>query len=104
MGMQMEKLCTALALTFAIVLSSSVSAQQPVKIGFVGTFSGPGASFGEDMYDGFMLPIENNGGKLGGVPVEVIRKDSQSNPNRAAEVTAVQTRSRQPSNRRTSRS
>ena len=83
----MEKLCTALALTFAIVLSSSVSAQQPVKIGFVGTFSGPGASFGEDMYDGFMLPIENNGGKLGGVPVEVIRKDSQFKPEVANQVT-----------------
>jgi branched-chain amino acid transport system substrate-binding protein len=85
--MKMRTLCAALTLAFGIVLCNSVSAQQTVKIGFVGTFSGPGASFGEDMYDGFMLPIENNGGKLGGVPVEVIRKDSQFKPEVANQVT-----------------
>jgi branched-chain amino acid transport system substrate-binding protein len=83
----MRTLCAALTFAFGIVLCNTVSAQQTVNIGFVGTFSGPGASFGEDMYDGFMLPIENNGGKLGGIPVEVIRKDSQFKPEVANQVT-----------------
>ncbi len=39
------------------------------------------------MYNSFMLPIERNGGKLGGVPVQVIRKDSQIKPEVANQVT-----------------
>jgi branched-chain amino acid transport system substrate-binding protein len=85
--MDMKSLYAAFTLSLAIILTNSVSAQQTVKIGFVGTFSGSGASFGEDMYDAFMLPIERNGGKLGGVPVEVIRKDSQFKPEVANQVT-----------------
>jgi branched-chain amino acid transport system substrate-binding protein len=68
-------------------VGGGASAQQPIKIGFVGTFSGSGAAFGEDMYSAFMLPIERNGGKLGGVPVQVIRKDSQFKPEVANQVT-----------------
>jgi branched-chain amino acid transport system substrate-binding protein len=83
----MKTLFAALTLVFGTILSTSVFAQQTVKIGFVGTFSGPGAAFGEDMYDAFMLPIERNGGKLGGVPVQVIRKDSEFKPEVANQVT-----------------
>lgn len=83
----MKSSVVALALSFGIALASGASAQQPIKIGFVGAFSGPGAAFGEDMYQAFMLPIERNGGKLGGVPVEVIRKDSQFKAEVANQVT-----------------
>ncbi len=55
-------------------------AQEPVKIGFIGTLSGPGGALGQDQYDAFMLAIEQKGGKLGGVPVEVIREDDQLKP------------------------
>jgi branched-chain amino acid transport system substrate-binding protein len=77
----------AVTLTFGLILGSSASAQQSIKIGFVGAFSGPGAAFGEDMYGAFMLPIERNGGKLGGMPVQVFRKDSQLKPEVANQVT-----------------
>ena len=83
----MKRLFAALTLAGAVVFGTSATAQQPIKIGFVGTFSGPGAAFGEDMYAAFMLPIERNGGRLGGVPVEVIRKDSQFKPEVANQVT-----------------
>ena len=85
----MNRILAALSLGMAIGfgVGSSASAQQPIKIGFVGTFSGSGAAFGEDMYAAFMLPIERNGGKLGGVPVQVIRKDSQFKPEVANQVT-----------------
>ncbi|NYT58479.1 ABC transporter substrate-binding protein [Alcaligenaceae bacterium] len=55
-------------------------AQEPVKIGFIGTLSGPGGALGQDQYDAFMLAIEQNDGKLGGVPVEVVREDDQLKP------------------------
>lgn len=83
----MKWLFGVLMLAFGMALPHAASAQQEIKIGFVGAFSGPAAAFGEDMYDGFMLPIEQNGGKLGGVPVVVIRKDSQIKPEVANQVT-----------------
>src|SRR5690606_27380449 len=66
-------LCSALGATTAL-------AQEPIKIGFIGTMSGPGGALGQDQYDAFMLALEQKGGKLGGVPVEVIREDDQLKP------------------------
>jgi branched-chain amino acid transport system substrate-binding protein len=65
----------------AVVLACAVSvAGAEVKIGFLGTLSGPAASLGQDQYDAFMLAIEQKGGKLGGVAVKVIREDDQLKP------------------------
>jgi branched-chain amino acid transport system substrate-binding protein len=70
------------------VLSVCVNAQaaDPVKIGFVAELSGPQAALGQDMLDGFMLVVERNGGKLGGVPVQVLRRDSQLKPEVANQI------------------
>ncbi|MDX3905169.1 MAG: ABC transporter substrate-binding protein [Pigmentiphaga sp.] len=51
-----------------------------LKIGFLATLSGPSADVGQDQYDGFMLAIEQMHGKLGGVPVSVVREDDQMKP------------------------
>lgn len=56
------------------------SAFADVRIGFIATMSGPAAALGQDMYDGFMLGIEQLNGKLGGVKVEVIKEDDQLKP------------------------
>jgi branched-chain amino acid transport system substrate-binding protein len=61
-------------------------AQQPIKIGFVAELSGPTGALGQDMYDAFMLVVDRNGGKLGGVPVQVIRRDSQLKPEVANQI------------------
>lgn len=63
----------------------ALAQQQPVKIGFMATLSGPAAALGQDMYDGFMLGIEHAGGKLGGAAVEVIREDDQLKPDLAVQ-------------------
>jgi branched-chain amino acid transport system substrate-binding protein len=55
-------------------------AQQPVKIGFVSTFSGPVAAIGNDMRNSFELGLDHHGRKLGGRPVEVIYEDDQLKP------------------------
>jgi branched-chain amino acid transport system substrate-binding protein len=85
------KTASALIAAPAILRVNRASAQEATfKIGFVSPQTGPIAGFGEA--DGYILEginkafaggIESNGKK---VAVEIITKDSQSNPNRAAEV------------------
>ena len=66
----------------AVGLSSrpAAFAQQPVKIGFITTLSGPGGYIGADARDGFQLAVEMEGGKLGGVPVQVVVEDDGLKP------------------------
>src|SRR5256886_5832703 len=62
------------------VSASAASAQKPVKIGFVSTFSGPTAVIGNDMRNSFELALDHLGRKVGGAPVEVIYEDDQQKP------------------------
>lgn len=79
--MKIKRLAAAMLLSFVFVLGCGTAlAAQPVKIGFVGPLSGKAASLGQDMLDAFMLAVEQNDGKLGGVPVTVIPRDSQLDP------------------------
>lgn len=70
--------CSLLMLSLA-ACSLSVSAET-VKIGFLGTLSGPAGALGQDQYDAFMLGIEHSSGKLGGTTVQVIKEDDQLKP------------------------
>ncbi len=65
---------------------SLAHAQAPLKIGFIGELSGPQAAVGQDQWDGFNLLLERNGGKLGGVPVQLIKEDSQLKPDVANQI------------------
>jgi branched-chain amino acid transport system substrate-binding protein len=55
-------------------------AQNPVKIGFLSTFSGPVAVIGNDMRNSFELALDHLGRKMGGRPVEVIYEDDGFKP------------------------
>ncbi len=70
------------AATAALALAAAglAAAQAPIKIGYLGTFSGPIGTLGQDNYDGFMLALEQRGGKLGGVPVQILKEDDQFKP------------------------
>lgn len=70
----------ALAIGFSTVVVLSSAAQEPVKIGFITTLSGPGGYIGADARDGFNLAVEMEGGKLGGVPVQVMVEDDGLKP------------------------
>ncbi len=70
----------------AMLLAASAQAQAPIKIGFMAELSGPQGALGKDQYDAFMMIVEANGGKLGGVPVQVIREDSQLKPEVAVQI------------------
>lgn len=70
----------ALAAALAAGLAGPAAAQAPVKIGMVTTLSGPGGYLGEDVRDAFTLAIEQEGGKLGGVPVQLLVEDDGLKP------------------------
>jgi branched-chain amino acid transport system substrate-binding protein len=64
----------------ALAFGLPAMAQTPIKIGFVSTFSGPQAAIGEDMRRSVELAKEHLGGKMGGVPFEIVYEDDQFKP------------------------
>jgi branched-chain amino acid transport system substrate-binding protein len=78
------------ALASSGVYMPAIAQQKPIKIGFVSPQTGPLAAFAEA--DNFVLgqvrEATKDGLKVGNTtrPIEVVVRDSQSNPNRAAEV------------------
>ena len=77
-------LCAATLLAGSTV--TAAFAQTPLKIGFLATFSGSVGTLGQDQYDAFMLAVEQRGGKLGGVPVQVLKEDDQLKPELATQI------------------
>jgi branched-chain amino acid transport system substrate-binding protein len=74
---------TATCLTLATPLTQ---AADKVKVGFVSTLSGPSSALGVDIRDGFLLAVKLNGGKLGGLPAEVLVSDDQFKPDVAKQL------------------
>ena len=70
----------AAAVAGAFAFAGPAAAQQKVKIGFITTFSGPQGVMGQYMKESVELAIEHLGGKVGGLPVEVIYRDDQVKP------------------------
>jgi len=70
---------TLLACAIAAIASPAL-AEDAVKIGMVTTLSGPAGYLGADVRDGFMLAMKEEGGKLGGVDVEVLVEDDGLKP------------------------
>lgn len=72
----------------AIALSCTQGAQaaEPIKIGFIGSLTGPLSTLSTDMKDGFNLALKHKGGKLGGVDTVVAYGDDQANPDTGKQV------------------
>lgn len=68
------------AVVAAAALAFSAQAANELKIGFLSTLSGPAGAIGVEIRDGFNLALKMNGGKLGGMPTEVIFADDTLNP------------------------
>ena len=76
----MKHVLLATAAALALAVAPAAAQQKTVKIGFIGTFSGPAAALGNDMRNSFELGLDQLGRKLGGLPVEVIYEDDQIKP------------------------
>ena len=77
----MRAIRTALCLLAASALSGMAHAQSPVlRVGLMFTLSGPAAVLGEQGRNGFLLALEDMGGKLGGVETTVTTIDDEQKP------------------------
>jgi len=64
----------------AALLAGSAFAAERIRVGFISTLSGPSAALGVDIRDGFQLALKMSGGRLGGLPAEVLIADDQFKP------------------------
>jgi branched-chain amino acid transport system substrate-binding protein len=75
----MYKKITALAALGALLAAPAMAADK-VKIGFVTTITTPAGVIGQDMVDAVNLAMDDIGGKMGGLDVELIIEDDAFNP------------------------
>ena len=66
--------------SFALALPAVGWSADRVKVGFLSTMSGPSGYFGNEARDGFNLLVKQKGGRLGGLPAEVVVADDQLSP------------------------
>lgn len=76
------------AASVALLLSGAVvaNAADPVKIGMITTLSTGAGYLGEDVRDGFLLAVAEEGGKLGGADVEVLVEDDGRKPGNGKQI------------------
>lgn len=79
-----SRMCVAAALAL-LGTSVSANAQEPIRLGFLSSLSGPFGVLGAEQKRGLELALEHLGGKLGGVPIKLIEVDDKSSPPEAAE-------------------
>ena len=68
------------SLVAALAFATSAGAADHIKVGFVSTLSGPSGAIGIEIRDGFQLALKMAGGKLGGLPAELLVGDDQFKP------------------------
>ena len=82
--MEARKVVWGMALFAALAVPAK--AQEPVKIGLITTLSGPGGYIGADVRDAIQLAVEIEGGKLGGVPVQLMVEDDGFKPGQGKQI------------------
>ncbi len=92
MSIRNPRLYLLLILVMSLVLMPTLQAQdedvEPIKIGLYAPMTGPIAFLGEGFEFGATLAIEDFGGEIEGVPIELVVADNKCNPTDA--VNAVQ--------------
>jgi len=77
---------TFLALAALAMAASPALARDAVKIGMITTLSGPAGYLGQDIRDAFKLAVDMEGGKLGGIPVELLVEDDALKPGQGKQI------------------
>ena len=72
------------AVAVAMLLGLPAHAADSVKIGFVTTLSGPAGIIGKHMKDASELVLAMLGGKIGGLPAQIVYATTSSSPMSAA--------------------
>ena len=74
----MRRVLPAFCLLLAGIIPAA--AQEPIRIGFLSTFSGPEGLLGEELLNGFKIGLASTDQKIGGRPVELVIGDDQARP------------------------
>src|SRR2546430_13448444 len=69
-----------IAVAALLLFAAPAGAADNVKVGFITTLSGPAGIIGKHMKDASELSLSMLGGKLGGVPAQIIYGDDQQKP------------------------
>ncbi|TFL14157.1 ABC transporter substrate-binding protein [Pusillimonas caeni] len=77
---------TTVAALVAGLFMAVPAAHADITIGFSGVLSGPQGVLGQDQRDGFMLAMEQLGGKFGDQKVNVVIEDDQLKPDVGAQI------------------
>lgn len=64
----------------ALIATPVLAQQQRLRVGIITTLSGPNASLGREIVDGFNLGVRHSDGRLGGLETEVLTGDDQFRP------------------------
>ena len=75
----------AAAALAALSLAAPAQAQQPFKLGLLTTLSGPQGVIGQEQKRGLELALAQLGGKIGGLPVEIVEADDKFNAGEAVQ-------------------
>ena len=81
----MKRLLIVVTMIMAL-LAGPAQAVDPVKIGMITTLSTKAGYLGEEIRDGFQLAIDQENGRLGGVPVELLVDDDGRKPEKAKQI------------------
>ncbi|MEE8287525.1 MAG: ABC transporter substrate-binding protein [Gammaproteobacteria bacterium] len=73
-------------IVLAVWSVSAAVAADPVKIGMITTLSTKAGYLGEEIRDGFRLAMDSQGGKLGGVEVQLLVEDDGRKPERGKQI------------------
>lgn len=79
----MNKCGSAFLLSMSLLVASgnvAYSEDRVVKVGLITDFSGTFAQLAKDIEDGWMLALEERGGKAGDYAIEIIKEDSENSP------------------------
>ncbi len=76
-------LCTLAA---GLLAAAPLRAAEPVKIGMLTTLSTKAGYLGEEIRNGFQLAIDQEDGKLGGVPVQLLVDDDGRKPEKGKQI------------------
>ena len=82
----MKKSISGIVLFLLAISASLACGAEPVKIGMITTLSTKAGYLGEEIRDGFQLALEQNDGRLGGVPVELLVGDDGRKPEKGRQI------------------
>ena len=79
------KLHAAIMLAGLGLATTGAAAQEPFRLGFLSTLSGAEGVLGQEQKKGLDLGIEHLGGKIGGLPVQIVEGDDKFNAGEAVQ-------------------